>query len=109
MTKLQLPNGLTYCTLDDGTKRCTGAGMGRRNSLYPYMNSDIKLRLQLLPLVAGGYDQWGAYWGSRPAIGKMYVAWNDALNTYIFVREWSRTDAKKTIRNTFYRNARFYR
>lgn len=108
MNKLQLSSGLTYCTLDDGSKRCTGTQMGRRNSLYPYWNSDIKLRLQLLPM-SGDYDTAGAYWGSGPGIGQMYVAWNDELNTYIFVREWSRTAAKAYVRNSFYPNARFYR
>ena len=106
--KLTLPSGTTGFTDDNGKWICTGSAMGRCNSLYPYMNSDIKLRLQLLPM-SGDYDFAGAYWGSGPGIGRMYVAWNADLNTYVFVREWSRADAKKTIRNTFYRNARFYR
>lgn len=112
MTKLQLPNGLNYCTLADGTRRCTGAKMGRKNQLWPYLNEPIKLHLQLLPIDSGGYDAGGAYWGlNSPGIGKMYVAWNtrNSEPTMIFVREWSREDAKKTIRNTFYRKAKFYR
>jgi hypothetical protein len=107
MNELQLPSGLSYCTLDDGTQYCTGAQLGRGLSLYPYRNADIKLRLQLLPM-CGDYDKWNAYWGSGPGIGRMYVAWNEELNTYIFMREWSRAGAKKTIRNAFYPNARFY-
>lgn len=59
---LTLPNGLTYCTLADGTRRCTGAAMGR-TSLFPNLAVPLKLRLVRVRLDSGGYDAGGAYWG----------------------------------------------
>lgn len=106
MTKLQLPSGITYGIDAQGNRVCTGTQSGRRNSLYPYTNSDIKLHLQHLPLVDGCYDKWGAYWGGPD---NLYCAWNDLLNTYIFIRATHRDHAKQTIRHQFYKNAVFYR
>jgi len=64
MKKLSLPDGATGFTSDTGEWVCTGSQMGRRNVLPDDRSEPCKLRLARLRLVDGGYDQWGAYWGS---------------------------------------------
>lgn len=92
-----------------------GAPMGR-SDFYPQGTrlDAHKLHLRRVPLVDGGYDQGGAYWGC-PA--SLWCAWNDAgtvlqaidnTGTVIFVRAGDREAAKACIRETL-PNARFYR
>ncbi len=89
--------------LDNASSRY-GAAMGRRNRYPPeedgFKKTDpIKLRLQRLDMVDGGYDAGGAYFGRGSAkSGWMYCAFSDDNTVQVFVRAATRYEAKRLVR-----------
>jgi len=85
-----------------------GASMGRSNIILSEdIESTVKAYLQPVYLDSGAYDKGGAYWGfGQP----LYVCFFDGINegNEMFVRAWSREDAKKEIRE-FYPNLNFHK
>lgn len=70
-----------------------GAPMGRRDKI---LGDPVQLHLQRVPLINGGYDQGGAYWGG----GKpLYCAWNAYF--CVFRRAHDRAHAKVLITQEF--------
>ena len=101
-----LSDGATYCILNDGTRRCTGSHLGRRNVLpIDYKSAAPKLRLVRLRLVDFDYDSGGAYWGGAGlplyrAVAVLPVPWQRYFGeTDIFVRAKDRAAAKHAVRN----------
>ena len=98
-----LPNGSTYCTMLDGSRRCTGSMMGRPNLIPADASTVTKLHLIKLRFVDGDYDEGGAYWGAGLPI---YWAYGDEVEA--FFRARNRPDAKRQA-FTLFPNAKFYR
>lgn len=85
-----------------------GSSMGRSNIILSEdINTTTKAHLQLVRFDSGAYDKGGAYWGfGQP----LYVCFFDGINegNEMFVRAWSREDAKKEIRK-IYPSLNFYK
>lgn len=110
--KLKLENGMNYFINAQGERVCSGAKLGRIDSISAIATAskENKLRLEKLKIDYDGYDQAGAYWGhsSRESI---YCAWgkdNENNPIWIFVWATDREDAKKAVRSKLW-NAKFYR
>jgi hypothetical protein len=107
----ELENGMRYGYDANGDRICTGAGMGRRNTVtepdFPVRFHLVKMRMS----AGGDYDQGGAYWGcGNHQIGWMFHAWGDAeeFEQEVFIRALNRTEAKAEVLKLF-PNAKFYR
>jgi len=100
-----LPRGLSGFWDDAGRWICTGAQMGRPNTLPAHPESPCQLRLTRLPFVDGDYDRWGAYWGSPATV---WCAWHPSDKVRVFVRAQSRAEAKTAVKQHV-PGARFYR
>ena len=61
-----------------------------------YFIEPHKVRLQLMPLDSGGYDQGGAYWGIN-GTGRMYVAEDIATGALFFTRNSTRELAIQSV------------
>lgn len=81
-----------------------GAPMGRPGWNQEDRESP-KIRLQRIPLNAGGYDRGGAYWGHGAPI---WWAWSDNDECNITLRAHTRTLAKAKVQEEI-PGARFYR
>lgn len=88
MNKLILPKGSSMY----------GAQFGRRNELPANADAKIKLHLERLYLIDGGYDKWGAYWGMGET---MYCAWGEwdipLKPVRLFLRAPGREQAKAIV------------
>ena len=101
-------NGLKYFTNEHGEKVCTGAQMGRA-SVTPPDYAGERLHLRRVPLNDGScYDPGGAYWGSGTPL---FCAWGETETEQveIYVRAFTREEAKKQVAATLPTPARFYR
>lgn len=71
-----------------------GASMGRPSTPVGFLDptkEQPKLRLQRVPLSAGGYDPGGAYWGHGVPL---FCAWSDDGEFAFYVRALDRAEAK---------------
>lgn len=75
----------------------------------------IRLHLQRVRFVDGGYAPDGTYWGGGRAVPYLWCAFNPdtatapaAMGTRLYVRAWSRDEAKQIILRN-YVNTRFVR
>lgn len=64
--------------------------MGRSNTLPKDTKAPVRLRIEMLDMIDGDYDKWGAYWGGVQGL-QMYCIWN--RDTYIFRRAKSGFEA----------------
>ncbi len=104
MKRPTLSCGLTYGLDLLGHRICTGAQMGRSNTLPDDSLAPIKLQMVRLRMVDdGAYDEKGCYWGAGQPL--YHAAGDDAE---IFVRAYNRAAAKEEVRELL-PNARFYR
>lgn len=94
--KLNLPDGTTGFYNDQNEFVATGSRMGRPDVLPEDINQPVKLRLEKLKWVSGGYDQFGAYWG-RSKFDHIFCAWNSE-GIRVFVRDSCREYAKQIVR-----------
>ena len=99
-TTLQWPNGMRYGFDKDGNRICTGAMMGRGNTLPDNPNIPCKLRMVKSDWVDGDYDQGGCYWGNTHDGISIYWAFGDCgeVRTEVFVRARNRQEAKEAVR-----------
>lgn len=111
-------------------RSASGSPMGRRNYLPEDRERPYLLHLTRVPLVDGGYDKGGVYWGAsylrlhypsrnKASYNPLYCAEYDDGQTFVFIfvrptvnwyadsNEW-REAAKREIRKLL-PNARFYR
>jgi hypothetical protein len=99
----KLSSGIQYGIDAAGNRICTGAQMGRRNSLPADRNATVKLALRKLKLVDYDYDQGGAYWGFTKgtaiyrAFGWVNHGETNEETVEMFVRAKSRRDAKDQV------------
>ncbi len=98
-------NGLTYCTLPDGSRHCTGSMMGRREVAPHDPRRPIRLNLRRVRLNSGGYDGGGAYWGTGLPL---FCAWGEPGHVEIYCRATDRKCAKDLVRVRV-PGARFFR
>lgn len=102
-----LPSGTQYSYGPNGERICVGSRMGRRSSR---IQSDLPVRVYLRKLrwVDGDYDEQGAYWGGGRG-DHIYWANFDLgeSNEDIFVRAFSREEAKELVREQI-PNAKFF-
>jgi hypothetical protein len=84
--------------------------MGRRNNMPDDYRTVRKLHLRRVPMVNGGYDAGGAYWGANTRASSLYCAWgeSDTKQAEMFFRARGRYDARQQCRAAF-PNAAFYR
>jgi hypothetical protein len=74
-----------------------GAPMGRFER-HHVVTDDLTLHLERVPIIDGGYDVGGAYWGTGEYLWHYCTAPEDPENTvYGFVRSVSREKAKEEI------------
>ena len=99
-TTLQWPNGMRYGFDKDGNRICTGAMMGRGNTLPDNPNIPCKLRMVKSDWVDGDYDSGGSYWGRGNYNDFIYWAFDkvDDTQTEVFVRAGNRQEAKEAVR-----------
>lgn len=74
MKKLKLPEGTEYGTGSDGQRIVRGAMRGRCSLLPDDLEAPCKLRLVVLAINSGGYDEGGAYWGHASNGARVYWA-----------------------------------
>ena len=82
-----------------------GAPMGRQSDIY---TKPVRLYLQKMDMVDGGYDRGGAYWGMAFDGNEMYVAADSQQYVMVFVRAKSRADAKADVKE-YVPKAMFYK
>lgn len=72
--------------------------------------AEIRFRLYRMPMVDGDYDTGGAYWGMGPNSAPMWHAYGDGpkFRDEIFLRAWTREEAKDIVREKF-KASRFFR
>lgn len=102
---------MSYPTLTNAVSR-RGASLGRPDEILDPQET-LRFRLYRMPMSSDGcYDSGGAYWGASVpnGAGRMWhaLANGDSGNNELFIRAWSRQDAKEKVREVF-KNARFYR
>lgn len=117
---LTLSSGVTYCTLADGSRQCTGSQMGRA-TLLPDLAGPMRLRLVRVRIDSGGYDSGGAYWGigsplyravsldSVPTRFSTGYATGRTEPVNLFLRAKDRAAAKEAIRAKLIPGATFLR
>lgn len=102
---------MPYPTLPNAVSRF-GASFGRPDSILDPQEA-MRFRLYRMPMRDGDcYDSGGAYWGAsvQNGDGPMWHALANGTSgeNEIFLRAWSRLEAKEKVRELF-RNAHFYR
>lgn len=65
-----------------GGDRRRGASHGRRDTLP--RNTVSQCRIRPVPVVDGGYDPGGAYWGHDPRENPLFCVWSDSSVAYIW-------------------------
>ena len=83
--------------------------MGRSN-IYPQPPPETKVRLFIVYLDSGGYDEGGAYWGIGDPLYCAYYEVDEELEGRLFIRAKNREEAKKHVRHRYrWPDAKFYR
>lgn len=103
-------NGTRSFINDAGQRVCTGAMMGRCDSIPADAATVAKLHLRRVPFVSGDYDQGGAYWGGGRGTLPLFCAWGESATeqAVAYFRAIDRAHARAQAL-THFPNAKFFR